>query len=333
MGVLRKGKDRRVVRLGTNGCEGVASGVFRHEGLDKTDDPGTRPDMEAESQAVVGDEIGSAIEFDLEIVLRDMGTRQETAEVDISSHPLAATGAGVDKRHVGRRGIDFIPQTGDDETIVVELRGVFLQAASEPFAPMGGVGRVAAAQLLHECSLVVVRIGMVEGVPCAGKIMPDELGIAVGGEVGIVLEVLGGLDGGTVAESLGQGVEERLVLPHSTTMKIDEGVAIDNSAVRREKKAVGHSLTKAFYRGTLAIRGDGHLEVDKLVAMGHQIDKAVRKSVVGRMKAEPVEHLTQGGEGIDNHLGTLVGVESVILVGKGVVGVVGRIVAAHDEGD
>ena len=122
-------------------------------------------------------------------------------------------------------------------------------------------------------------------------------------------------------------------MPHSTTMKIDEGVAIDNSAVRREKKAVGHGLTKAFDRGTLAIGGDSHLEVDKLVAMGHQIDKAVRMSVVGRMKAEPVEHLTQGGEGVDNHLGTLVGVESVILVGKGVVGVVGRIVAAHDEGD
>ncbi len=156
--------------------------------------------MEAESQAVVGDEIGFAVEFDLEIVLRDMGTRQKTAEVGIAGHPLATTGAGVDKRHVGRRGIDFIPQTGDDETIVVELRGVFLQATTEPFAPMGGVGGVAATQLLHKGCLVVVRIGMVEGVPCAGKIMPDGLGIAVGGEVGIVLEVLGGLDGCPTAQ-------------------------------------------------------------------------------------------------------------------------------------
>ena len=333
MGILRKGKDRRVVRLGTKGCEGVACGVFRHEGLDKADDPGTRFDMETESQAVVRDEIGSAIEFDLEIVLRDMGTSQETAKVGIAGHPLAATCTGVDKRHIGRRGIDFIPQTGDDETIVVELRRVVLQAATEPFAPMGGVGGVAATQLLHKGSLVVVRIGMIEGVPCAGKIMPDGLGIAVGGKVGIVLEVLGGLDGGAVAESMGQAVEERLVLPHGTTVEVDEGVTVHNGAVRREKKAVGQGLAETFGRGAGAIGGDSHLEVDKLVAMAYYVDKAVRKSVVGRMKAEPVEHLTQGGEGIDHHLGALVGVEAVILVGKGVVGVVGRIVATHDKGD
>ncbi len=78
-------------------------------------------------------------------------------------------------------------------------------------------------------------------------------------------------------------------------MEIDEGVAVDNGAVRREKKAVGHGLEETFGRGAGATGGDGHLEVNKLVAMGHQIDKAVRKSVVGRMKAEPVEHLTQGG--------------------------------------
>ena len=155
MGILRKGKDRSVVRLGTIGCEGVACGIFRHKGLNKADDPGTRLDMETESQAVVGDEIGSAIEFDLEIVLRDMCTRQETAEVGIAGHPLAASGAGVDMGHIGRRGIDFIPQAGDDETIVIELRGVFLQAATEPFAPVGGVGRVATTQLLHYRRFVI----------------------------------------------------------------------------------------------------------------------------------------------------------------------------------
>lgn len=148
MGVLRKGKDSRIVDQGCERCVGIACGVLNYKWLDKADDPGTGFDMETECQTVVGEDIGSAIEFDLEIVLRNLSTGQETAEVGFVCHPLAATGAGVDKGHVGRRGIDFIPKTGDDETIVVELRGVFLQATTEPFAPMGGIGGVTVTQLL-----------------------------------------------------------------------------------------------------------------------------------------------------------------------------------------
>ena len=173
---------------------------------------------------------------------------------------------------------------------------------------------------------------MIESVPSAGKIMPNGLGVVVGGEIGIVFKQFGGLDSGAVAKSLSQGVEERLVLPHCTAMEEDEGIAINNGAVGREKKAVGHGLAETLGRGAKAIGSNGHLKIDELIAVGNQIDKAVGKTVVGRMKAQPLEHLTEGGEGINNDCGTFVRIEAVVLVGKGVVGVVGRVVAAGSAG-
>ena len=124
---------------------------------------------------------------------------------------------------------------------------------------------------------------MIESVPSAGKIMPNGLGVVVGGEVGIVFKQFGGLDSGAVAKSLGQGVEERLVLPHCTSMEEDEGIAVNNGAVGREKKAVGHGLAETLGRGAKAIGSNGHLKIDELIAVGNQIDKAVGKTVVGRM--------------------------------------------------
>ena len=84
-----------------------------------------------------------------------MGLVQQGAERGIIRYPASALLEAVDCRELGKGSENFVPKAGDGEAVVVELGGVVLQTATEAFAPVDGVGRIAVAQLADKGCFVV----------------------------------------------------------------------------------------------------------------------------------------------------------------------------------
>ena len=97
-------------------------------------------------------------------------------------------------------------------------------------------------------------------------------------------------------------------------MQVDKRAAVHKAAIQRRQQRVFHRLPQRGRRDTRTLGGDSHLQVDKLIAVTDQVDKAIGAAIDGiRVGVKIVNHLAERREVVHHRIGTVVGVEPIVV--------------------